>query len=113
MADKILYFEGFSLDLERGCLLAGTTEIVLRPKTFALLCFLAANPARLINKQELIDQVWRGGIVTDDTIVQSMGELRRALGDTGSRIIRTVPRRGYRFEATVSTQDPAVPPQPI
>jgi DNA-binding winged helix-turn-helix (wHTH) protein/TolB-like protein/Flp pilus assembly protein TadD len=104
MVNKVLYFEGFALDLDRGCLLAAAAEIALRPKTFALLCFLAENPGRLIRKQELIDKVWHGGVVTDDTIVQSVGELRRALGDAGTRIIRTVPRRGYRFETTVSME---------
>ena len=39
-------------------------------------------------------------MVTDDTLVQSIGELRRALGETGARLITTVPRRGYRFEAS-------------
>ena len=40
--------------------------------------------------------------VTDDTLVQSIGELRRALGDDGPRLIKTIPRRGYRFELAVS-----------
>ena len=102
MERKVLCFEGFTLDMERGCLLAGATEIALRPKTFALLHYLAANPRRLIPKQELIDAIWHGGAVTDDAIVQAVGELRRALGDAGTRIIRTTPRRGYRFESAVT-----------
>ena len=116
MDHRVLCFEGFTLDMERACLLAGATEVALRPKTFALLRYLAANPGRLVPKQELIDAIWHGGAVTDDAIVQAVGELRRALGDAGARIIRTVPRRGYRFETTVTFEAPstAVPaPGPV
>lgn len=93
-------FGPFVLDRRRGCLLLEGAEVTLRPKTFAVLCHLAANPGRLVSKDELMAAVWPNLVVTDDTLVQSIGELRRALGDTGARLITTVPRRGYRFEGT-------------
>jgi DNA-binding winged helix-turn-helix (wHTH) protein len=89
------------LDLDRGCLLLDENEITLRPKTFAVLHFLIENCGRLVSKDELFAAVWPGIAVTDDALVQSIGELRRAFGD-GPRVIRTVPRRGYRFESDVS-----------
>lgn len=95
-------FGSFLLDEGRGCLIADGAEIPLRPKTFAILSCLAANPGRLVSKDELIRTVWRGALVSDDVLVQSIGELRRALGEKGATYIRTVPRRGYRFDAEVS-----------
>ncbi|HEY1260179.1 MAG TPA: winged helix-turn-helix domain-containing protein [Stellaceae bacterium] len=77
-------------------------EIPLRPKTFAVLDHLVENSARLVSKDELFSVVWPDLAVTDDTLVQSVGELRRALGEDGPRLIRTVPRRGYRLDCAVS-----------
>ncbi|HMM89804.1 winged helix-turn-helix domain-containing protein [Bradyrhizobium sp.] len=99
---KWLRFDRYVLDLDRGCLLLDENEIVLRPKTFAVLRFLVENPGRLVSKDELFAAVWPNIAVTDDVLVQSVGELRRALIDDGQRLIRTVPRRGYRFESVVS-----------
>ena len=97
-----LQFDRYVLDLNRGSLLLDGNEIALRPKTFAVLRHLIENSGRLVSKDELFAAVWPNLTVTDDALVQSIGELRRALGDDGSRLIRTVPRRGYRFEAAVS-----------
>jgi adenylate cyclase len=99
---KQLRFDRFVLDLNRGCLFFEENEISLRPKTFAILCHLVENPSRLVSKDELFATVWPNLAITDDVLVQSIGELRRALGDDGPRLIRTIPRRGYRFEAAVS-----------
>ncbi len=101
-APKPLRFDRYLLDLNRGCLVLDDNEIALRPKTFAVLHFLVENCGRLISKEELFAAVWPDIAVTDDALVQSVGELRRALGDDGPRLIRTVPRRGYRFESDVS-----------
>jgi adenylate cyclase len=109
-APKRLRFGSFLLDFERGSLLAGDSEVSLRPKTFAVLCFLTANRGRLVSKDELFDAVWPNIAVTDDALVQSVGELRRALGPEGARLIKTIPRRGYRFEAEVETA-PEIPDQ--
>src|SRR5215217_2676924 len=80
-----LRFDRYVLDLDRGSLLLGENEIALRPKTFAVLCFLAHNCGRLVSKDELFAAVWRDLAITDDTLVQSIGELRRALGSDGPR----------------------------
>ena len=106
-AEQRLTFGRYVLDLHRGCLLLDGREVALRPKTFAVLHYLVTHPGRLIGKEELLEAVWPNLVVTDDTLVQSIGELRRALGDTGARLITTVPRRGYRFEAERSAARPA------
>jgi len=103
-----LQFDRYVLDAKRGCLILDGGEIALRPKTFAVLRHLVENPGRLIGKDELFAAVWPGVAVTDDALVQSIGELRRALGDDGPRLIKTIPRRGYRFDARVfPTSEPA------
>jgi adenylate cyclase len=108
---KRLQFDRYVLDLDRGCLLLDGNEITLRPKTFAVLQYLIENFGRLVSKDELFAAVWPNLAVTDDALVQSIGELRRALGDDGPRLITTIPRRGYRFESAVSViamADPSV-----
>src|SRR5688572_1462442 len=92
-------FGRYVLDLTRGCLLSDGREIPLRPKTFAVLTYLVQRPGQLVSKEDLFEAVWPGLIVTDDTLVQSIGELRRVLSDAEAKLITTVPRRGYRFDA--------------
>ena len=95
---RTLTFGRYVLDSARGCLLSDGREIPLRPKTFAVLSYLAQRPGQLVSKDELFDAVWPGLIVTDDTLVQSIGELRRTLGDAEAKLITTVPKRGYRLD---------------
>jgi adenylate cyclase len=109
IAAKRLRFDRYVLDLDRGCLLLDGNEIVLRPKTFAVLLYLVENSGRLVSKDDLFGAVWPNLAVTDDALVQSVGELRRALGDDGPRLIKTIPRRGYRLESAVSAVAPTGP----
>jgi adenylate cyclase len=97
-----LSFDRYVLDLNRGCLLLNGNEVRLRPKTFAVLRFLVENAGRLVTKDEIFAAVWPNLAVTDDTLVQSIGELRRELSEDGARLIKTVPRRGYRFDTSVT-----------
>jgi adenylate cyclase len=102
-------FDGFTLDLTRGCLLRGTQEIKLRPKPFEALKYLVENPGRLISKTELIEVIWPNTAVTDDSLVQCLIEVRRALGDDAQQVIKTVPRRGYIFDRPVSDSASTTP----
>jgi TolB-like protein/DNA-binding winged helix-turn-helix (wHTH) protein/Tfp pilus assembly protein PilF len=102
-------FDGFTLDLTRGCLLRGNQEIKLPPKPYDALKYLVENPGRLISKRELIEALWPDTAVTDDSLVQCMKEVRRALGDDAQQIIKTVPRRGYIFEREVRENAPSAP----
>src|SRR5262249_61403245 len=81
-----LAFDGHVLDLARGTLVCDGIEIDLRPKTFAVLRYLVENAGRLVAKEELFAAVWPNLAVTDDALVQSIGELRRALGEGGPRL---------------------------
>src|SRR6266513_4703536 len=87
-------FDGFTLDLTRGCLLRGAEEVKLRPKPFEALKYLVENPGRLISKTELIEVIWPDTAVTDDSLVQCLIEVRRALNDDALLFIKTVRRRG-------------------
>lgn len=103
-----LHFADFDVDLERGELRVGGTVIALRPKSFALLVYLARHPGRLLAKDELIEAVWPDVAVTDDSLVQCVSELRAALGDGDQRLIKTVPRRGYLLDALPVDTPPVV-----
>jgi eukaryotic-like serine/threonine-protein kinase len=102
-------FNEFTLDLERGCLWRGAEEVKLRPKVFEALKYLVLNDNRLVAKDELITALWPDSFVTDDSLVQCLVELRRALGDDAQACIKTVPRRGYIFTAEVSESRPSAP----
>ncbi len=104
-------FSPFELELRAGQLRRAGTPVALRPKTFAVLVHLAEHPGELVTKQALLDAVWGDVAVTEDVVRMSIGELRAALGDERSapRFIETVPRRGYRFVATMgAAPDPAI-----
>src|SRR6266571_4269844 len=97
-------FDRYILDHQRGCLLAGDEEIALRPKTFEFLRYLASHPGRLVSKDELLAAVWPDVVVTEDSLFQCAAELRRALQDQDQHLVKTVQRRGYRFDAAVSIE---------
>src|SRR5437870_523638 len=103
LSHQLHRFDGFTLDVDRGCLLRGAQEVKLRPKPFEALKYLVENPGRLISKAELIEKIWPDAAVTDDSLVQCLIEVRRALGDDAQQIIKTVPRRGYIFEKPVES----------
>jgi len=109
LSHQTLCFDGFTLDLTRGCLLRGAQEVKLRPKPFDALKYLVENPGRLISKAELIQVLWPDTAVTDDSLVQCLIEVRRALHDEAQQIIKTVPRRGYIFERAVCDGASIVP----
>jgi TolB-like protein/DNA-binding winged helix-turn-helix (wHTH) protein len=107
LSNKTYRFDHFMLDLERGCLLCTGREVKLRPKVFDALKYLVENDNRLVTKAELIQAVWPNSFVTDDSLVQCLVELRRALGGDAQEYIKTVPRRGYIFDAVVTSDWPA------
>jgi DNA-binding winged helix-turn-helix (wHTH) protein/tetratricopeptide (TPR) repeat protein/TolB-like protein len=105
-----LRFGGFEFDLVRSELKrAGGTAIALRPKAELLLRHFLSEPGRLFTRDELMDVLWPVAVVTDDSLVQCVGELRAALDDRGHALIRTVPKRGYRFEGSVEPVEPGLP----
>jgi TolB-like protein/DNA-binding winged helix-turn-helix (wHTH) protein len=71
--------------------------IDLRPQAFAVLRYMSENANRLVTKDELMQAVWPGVVVTDDSLVQCIHEIRCALGDEKHAVLKTVPKRGYRL----------------
>jgi TolB-like protein/DNA-binding winged helix-turn-helix (wHTH) protein/Tfp pilus assembly protein PilF len=104
---EVLSFGSFTLDLARRRLLRGTREVKLRPRSFDVFHYLVDNRGRLVTKAELMAAVWPDVIVTDDSVVQCLIDIRKALGDDARRIVKTVPRRGYVFDAV--PRPPSVP----
>ena len=96
-------FDTFRLDVADGRLLREGQAVSLAPKEFETLRLLVERHGRLVTKQDLLDRVWAGTFVGDDTIAQRISVLRKALGDTGAtaKYIETVQKRGYRFVAEV------------
>jgi DNA-binding winged helix-turn-helix (wHTH) protein len=84
LANKVLRFDRFVLDLTRGCLRTGEQEIGLRPKAFQLLTYLALNAGRLVPKQELLDAVWPNVVVSDESLAQSIWQLPRSSATTAT-----------------------------
>jgi TolB-like protein/Flp pilus assembly protein TadD len=77
----------------------------LRPKSFDVLVYLVQNPGRLVPKGELIDNVWQDVMVTENSLVQCIKDIRQALNDNAHAEIETVAKRGYLFAAPVVVVD--------
>ncbi len=96
------------LDEGRGVLCAPDgTETLLRPKTLELLRLLLRNPGRVVARGEILDAVWPGLFVTDDSITQCVVEIRKAMGGGGAEMLKTIPRRGYLLQAEVEPEGAA------
>lgn len=102
-------FGEFRLDPRAGQLGRGRQEVDLPPKAFQVLCYLVEQRGRPVPKQELMEAVWKDTFVTDDALVQAILAIRRALGDDAEepRYIRTRPRVGYEFVASVEAIEAA------
>ena len=114
-SQRAISFADFQLDPARGELSRDGVPIQLEPKVLDLIVWLATHPGQLVSRDDLIEHVWNGRIVSDSAISSAINAARTALGDSGSvqRLIKTVPRRGFRFEGDVAhtrTAKPAVAP---
>lgn len=76
-------------------------ELSLEPKTFRLLIFLIENRARMVEKKELLDTIWKDTFVTENALTREIAKLRKVLGDDSKtpRYIQTIHTQGYRFIA--------------
>src|SRR5579862_9442671 len=96
-------FLEFELSEADFCLSRGGQRIALEPKALRVLTLLVSRAGHLVDKQELLSSVWPDTFVEENTLTRTIGILQRELGDTSrdSKIIETVPTRGYRFIAPV------------
>src|SRR2546421_7983201 len=99
------YFDDVTVDRNNFCVQKGGEARMLEPRAFDLLVYLLERRGRVVEKQELIEQVWKEAFVTDNALTRAVKEVRRAIGDDASapRYIETLPKRGYRFIAEVRT----------
>jgi len=97
-------FGPYRLDAAERLLQRDGTDVRLPPKTFDLLVALVNSRGRLLEKDELLKQVWPDTFVEESSLAQHVSMLRKALhdGEGGATYIDTVPKRGYRFIAPVS-----------
>ena len=96
----------YTVDLSRELLTDVRGEAVpLRPRAWLVLKLLALRAGYLVSKDELFQEVWAGSVVTEDSLVQAIGDIRRALGKFGRTALRTLPRRGYMLVAIGSGTD--------
>lgn len=103
----ILRFEGFELDTSRYELRQSDRVVPVEPQVFDLLRLLVENRERIVTKDELFERVWEGRIVSDATLNSRINAARKAVGDNGTdqQLIRTAPRRGFRFVGKVQEPD--------
>src|SRR5262245_40454187 len=101
---NIYEFGEFRLEPTENILEKDGKPIPLKPKAFSTLVCLVENHGKLVEKSELLDQVWNDSFVEESTVSKCIWELRTALSDDpkDSRYIQTVPKRGYRFVAEVA-----------
>lgn len=105
MEDEEYRFENWTLRPVRRELLHAGAPVMLEPRVFDLLSFLVRHHHRAVTKEELLDGVWPGEEVSVGVIARAVMKARKALGDDDreGRLLRTIPRVGYRFAAPVSS----------
>jgi DNA-binding winged helix-turn-helix (wHTH) protein/TolB-like protein len=98
-------FKSFRLNLAERQLLQGEKTVSLTPKAFDVLAVLVERSGHLVEKEELMQLVWPDSFVEESNVARIIHTLRRTLGEdeNGNKFIETVPTRGYRFVADVST----------
>jgi len=105
MLHWVYHFAGFVLDPSERTIRSAGETIVLTPKAFDVLFALVERHGRLVEKEELLNCVWPDTFVEETNLTYNISVIRKALSDSAERpdLIETVPKRGYRFVAPVST----------
>ena len=99
----IYVFDDYSLDIARRELRRGAKLVAVEPQVFDILQYLIAQRERVVSKEDLIDAIWGGRIVSDSTLSSRLTAVRQAIGDSGEvqHLIRTIARKGFRFVGEV------------
>jgi TolB-like protein len=103
-------FENYELDTDRRELHRGMEVVPLAPQALDLLEFLIRNRERVVSKDDLINAIWNGRIVSDAALTTRLNAARTAIGDSGvqQHLIKTLPRKGFRFVGPVlEAREPA------
>jgi DNA-binding winged helix-turn-helix (wHTH) protein/pimeloyl-ACP methyl ester carboxylesterase len=108
----VFEFADFEIDTEQQELRRAGQVLHVEPQVFDLLVYLVRNRDRLVSKDELLNAIWQGRIVSDAAMSSRIKAARRALGDSGDEQsrIRTIHKRGFRFMGDVHIRhDQGVP----
>src|SRR5215472_4739157 len=110
----IYYFGECILDEECYELRRAGAVVALEPKVLQVLVYLIQHHDRLVTRDELLEHCWPGTFVSDAALTQCLARVRKAVGEqrSGSLLIKTVHRHGYRFVAPLLT-DPGCAASPI
>lgn len=105
----IFLFDDCRLDTKRRELRRKAAVVELEPQVFDLLEFLIRNRDRVVSRDDLLEAVWQGRIVSESTLSSRINAARTAVGDDGAsqRLIRTLPRKGVRFVGEVREEQEA------
>jgi DNA-binding winged helix-turn-helix (wHTH) protein len=101
---NLLYiFENYALDPDRRELRSGATVVAMEPQVFDLLVHLIRHREHVVSRDELIESIWGGRIVSESALSTRINAMRSAIGDSGTeqRLIKTLPRKGVRFVGEV------------
>jgi len=101
------HFEDFVLDADRRELRRAGELVAVEPQVFDLIDHLVRHRDRVVTRDDLLDAIWNGRVVSESTLSSRINAARRALNDTGEeqRLIRTVARKGLRFVGEVETAE--------
>jgi DNA-binding winged helix-turn-helix (wHTH) protein len=99
----LYFFDGSVLDTDRRELRRGSDAIDIEPQVFDLLEYLIRHRERVVSRDELIEHIWGGRVVSESALSTRINAVRSAIGDSGSeqRLIKTLPRKGIRFVGEV------------
>src|SRR4030095_12208763 len=102
-AKELYEFGPFRIDVSERLLSREGQNVPLTPKAFDTLLVLVENRGHLLEKDELMQKLWPNTFVEEANLTNNISQLRKALGEdaSGHRYIETVPKRGYRFGASV------------
>jgi TolB-like protein len=103
------FSDAYAFDTDRRELRRHEILVPLIPQAFDLLDYLLRNRERVVSKDELVASIWHGRAVTDSALTTRINAVRAAVGNDGRRqqVIRTLPRKGFRFVADVREGEPA------
>src|SRR5579863_4113551 len=106
-ASTVFSFDDVKVEPRTGEVLKAGAAVALEPKAFKLLVFLIENRDRLVEKEEILDALWKDINVTENALASAIAKLRRTLGDDSktAKYIQTVHTRGYRFVANVEVKN--------
>jgi len=111
----LLTFRDCELDTRLFTLRCQGQPRQVEPQVFDLLAYLLQHRHRIVPRQELLDALWAGKVVSESALSSCIKAARQAIGDSGTAqaCIATVQRRGYRFVATVAEREPTAPQHPV